>query len=339
MIDSQVHIFARENLPDGNREEFARRAARARLPYRDHKEIVPRVGRGTWDGEAEALIEFLDAAELELGVNATCDFGPCFGEEAEWDGLRIHEHAYEMTQRHPGRVAFVCGVDPRRHDALDILDRSVTEWGAVGWQCFPANGYEPTDPLCLRLFERCLQLGVAAVIRTGSGDIGPYTAYSHPYYVEDVARLYRDLEIIDEHAGGGLDGLWRESLLVASTNPNVTLQLGLWQGSALFGSPRAPDRIAEFLRILHTMREQVGAHRLLWGSDYMRGFDTAASVRWAQLFRDLPAVAREHGFLFNDDEVELMTDANARRLFGLPAAAAAASTGVEAPSVEMGAAR
>jgi predicted TIM-barrel fold metal-dependent hydrolase len=294
VIDSQVHIFARENLPDGNREEFARRAARARLPYRDHKEIVPRVGRGTWDGEAEALIEFLDAAEVELGVNATCDFGPCFGEEAEWDGLRIHEHAYEMTQRHRGRVAFVCGVDPRRHDALDILDRSVKEWGAVGWQCFPANGYEPTDPLCLRLFERCLQLGVPAVIRTGSGDIGPYTAYSHPYYVEEIA------------------------------------QLGLWQGSALFGSPRAPDRIAEFLRILHTMREQVGAHRLLWGSDYMRGFDTAASVRWAQLFRDLPAIAREHGFLFNDDEVELMTDANARRLFGLPAGAAAASTGAEA---------
>jgi len=86
------------------------------------------------------------------------------------------------------------------------------------------------------------------------------------------------------------------------------------------------------------MREQVGAHRLLWGSDYMRGFDTDASVRWAQMFRDLPAVAREHGFLFNDDEVELMIDANSRRLFGLTAAAVA-STGAEAPSTEIGAAR
>ena len=324
MIDSQVHVFARENLPDGNRAEFARRAARSRLPYRDPQEILPRVGRGTWDPEGAAVIEFLDQAGVELGVNATCDFGPCFGEEAEWDGLRIHEHAYEVAQLHPGRIAFLCGVDPRRHDALEILDRSVTEWGAVGWQCFPANGYAPTDPLCLRLFERCLALGVPAVIRTGSGDIGPYTAYSHPYYVEDVARLFRDLEIIDEHAGGGLDGLWRESLLVASTNPNVSLGLGLWQGAALFGSPRAPDRIAEFVRILHTMREQVGAHRLLWASDYMRGFNVDHTVRWAELFRDLPGVAREHGFLFDEDEVDLITDRNARRLFGLP-------TGGEAP--------
>ena len=319
MIDSQVAIFARESLPDGNRLEFARRAARSRLPFRDPLEIVPRVGRGVWDPDASALIAFLDAAGVDLGINAVCDFGPCFGEEAEWNGLRIHEHAYEMTQRHPGRLAFLCGIDPRRHDALDILDRSVREWGAVGWHCFPANGYAPTDARCLRLFERCLRLGVPAVIRTGSGDIGSYTGYSHPYYVEEVARAYRDLEIIDEHTGGGLDGLWRESLLVASTNPNVTLGLGLWQGSALFGSPRAPDRIAEFLRILHSMREQVGAHRILWASDYMRGFDADESTRWAQLFRNLPALAGEHGFLFDDGEVGLMTDANARRLFGFAA--------------------
>ena len=55
MIDSQIHVFARENLPDGNRAEFARRAARSRLPYRDPQEILPRVGRGTWDPEGEAV--------------------------------------------------------------------------------------------------------------------------------------------------------------------------------------------------------------------------------------------------------------------------------------------
>ena len=65
------------------------------------------------------------------------------------------------------------------------------------------------------------------------------------------------------------------------------------------------------------MREQIGAHRVLWASDYMRGFDLDESVRWAQLFRNLPAVASEHGFLFNEPEVDLITDANARRIFGL----------------------
>ena len=71
------------------------------------------------------------------------------------------------------------------------------------------------------------------------------------------------------------------------------------------------------------MREQVGAHRILWASDYMRGFNVDHAVRWATLFRELPDLAREHGFLFDADEVETITDRNARRLFSLPQAAAA----------------
>jgi len=127
MIDAQVHVFVKENLPDGNRMEFARRAARSRLPYRDPLEILPRVGRGTWDPGAEDLLQFMDDAKIDIAVNAVSEFGPCFGEEAEWDGWRIHEHAYEISTQTKGKVQFMCGVDPRRHDAMQILEKSIKE--------------------------------------------------------------------------------------------------------------------------------------------------------------------------------------------------------------------
>ncbi|MFN8532429.1 MAG: amidohydrolase family protein [Dehalococcoidia bacterium] len=320
MIDSQVHIWSRENLPDGNRLEFARRAARTRLPYRNPLDIVPRVGQVTWDPEAETLLAFLDANDIAVAINQVCDFGPCFGEECAWSIAQIHDHAADLCRRHPGRIAFACGVDPRRHDALDELRRCVTELGAVAWQCFPANGYRPDDRICYRLFETCLELGIPAVIRTGDGDIGPYTGFSHPFYVENVARDFRELEIVMEHAGGGLDMLWREATMIARVNPNVSLQLGLWQsGAAIFGGPRSPARLGEFVGVLHVMREAVGAHRILWGSDHMRGQNEESNRQWVELWRNLPARAAEFGYGFDEAEVRLMTDENARRIFQLPA--------------------
>ena len=317
MIDAQVHVFVKENLPDGNRMEFARRAARSRLPYRDPLEILPRVGRGTWDPGAENLITFMDEAGIDIAVNAVSEFGPCFGEEAEWNGWEIHEHAYKISLDTKGRIPFMCGVDPRRHDAMQILEKSIKDWGAVGWQCFPANGYLPTDSICMPLYAKCLELNVPVIIRTGYGDIGPYTPESRPYHIEEVARLFRDLEIIDEHAGGGLDGLWRESLLVAKANPNVNLMPSLWQGTDLFGNERGPNRIQEFIKILHTFRESIGAHRILWGSDYMKGFDKQKSIDWAHFFQNLIQNAGEYEYIFSQDEIELMNQENAKRIYHL----------------------
>ena len=73
MIDAQVHVFVKENLPDGNRMEFARRAARSRLPYRDPLDILPRVGRGTWDPGAEDLLQFMQDAKIDIAVNAVSE--------------------------------------------------------------------------------------------------------------------------------------------------------------------------------------------------------------------------------------------------------------------------
>lgn len=320
MIDSQIHIWARENLPDGNRLEFARRAARARLPYRDPKDIVPRVGQVTWDPKAEASMDFLNRNNIDVAVNQVCDFGPCFGEEADWTIAEIHDHAAQVARDNPGRIVFAAGVDPRRHNAVEELRRCVTELGAVAWQCFPANGYRPDDRVCYRLYDACVELGIPVVIRTGSGDIGPYTRYSHPYYVEDVARDFRDLEIVMEHAGGSLDLHWREAASIGSENPNVNLQLGLWQtSSAIFGGPRSPSRMDEFIKALHIMRDAVGAHRILWGSDHMRGQNEEKNDKWVDLWRNLPETAAKYGYTFTQDEVDLMIDANSRRIFKLPA--------------------
>ena len=85
----------------------------------------------------------------------------------------------------------------------------------------------------------------------------------------------------------------------------------------MFGSERAPDRLEEFVKILHTFRETIGAHRILWGSDYMRGFDKQKSIDWAVFFQNLISNAKKYGYIFTEDEVDLMNHQNAQRIYQL----------------------
>jgi predicted TIM-barrel fold metal-dependent hydrolase len=316
LIDAHIHVWARENLPDGDRWAFARRAARSRLPFRNPEDIFPRVGVGAWDPEGEEMIRIMDDIGIDKVIDHVCDFGPGFGNEASWSFEEIQEHAHTLIGKYPDRYYPLCGVDPRRYNAVQLLERSVLEWGAVGWQCFPANGYRPDDPMCFPLYQKCQELGVPVVIRTGNGDIVPDTVSSNPLYVEPVARLFPELNLILAHSGGGIDGHWREAVMVASVNPTIHLQLSLWQ-NGLFATERAPDRIGEFLRILSTMVTRVGAHRILWGTDFARGSDMDVNKKWANLFLNLPEEAKEYKFLFSDEERDLMCYANSQRLFKL----------------------
>jgi predicted TIM-barrel fold metal-dependent hydrolase len=106
-------------------------------------------------------------------------------------------------------------------------------------------------------------------------------------------------------------------LLVAKANPNVNLMPSLWQGTDLFGNERGPNRIQEFIKILHTFRESIGAHRILWGSDYMKGFDKQKSIDWAHFFQNLIQNASEYEYIFSQDEIELMNQENAKRIYHL----------------------
>ncbi len=76
--------------------------------------------------------------------------------------------------------------------------------------------------------------------------------------------------------------------------------------------------IAEFFRVLGHMRREVGAHRILWGTDLpMRGSGFQLTKRWAEIVRNLPEEAAKHGVTFTQEEAEFIAHGNAERLLGI----------------------
>ncbi len=317
LIDAYVHVFTYENLNDANRWAWAHWYARIKPPYRDPATIFPKVGRTVWDPEGEDLIKAMDEMGVDAVINQVVDWGVVFGEESPWSIEDIQKHGYSLSQKYPGRVYNACGVDPRRYNATEILERSVKEWGAVCFQLFPANGYYPDDPVLLPVYQKCAELGIPIVVRTGHGEMGGFIRQSHPFCIETPAKMFRDVQFILAHTGGGLDALWREALLLASfNNPNIVLELSEWQRYAnLFGSSKAPSRMGEFLSVLNVMRDQIGAHRIMWGTDYIKGSDLETDKKWADLFKNLPSEAKKYGYTFTQEETDQICFENAKRIF------------------------
>ena len=324
VVDSHVHVFCREVLPDANRWSFARWAATRRVPNRDPADIYPRVGIRTWDPEAEDLLEWMDFCGIDTVVNLVTDWGLTWGEEPEWDIWKVNQFAADLRQKLPaGRYQFACGVDPRRYNASEVVEKAVKEWGAVALKLLPCTGFYPNDAVCYPIYETVQSLGIPIVMHTGHGDVAPYPMQSHPFNVADVARDFPKLNIILAHAGGGIDGLWREANLIGFLG-NIYFDVSAWQNHPSFmPTDQGPALDEEAIKVLHVFRGRWGCEKILFGTDYIKGLGLSREATWnndryyADFYRELPERAKKFGYGFSREETDLMLEGNAKRLFKL----------------------
>ena len=96
----------------------------------------------------------------------------------------------EMVRRHPGRLYFNCGVDPRRKNALAIVEKAAKEWGAVGLKLHPATGWYPNDREVYPIYRKCVELGLYVDFHTGPMYPPMKSKYSHPIHLDEVAAIF-----------------------------------------------------------------------------------------------------------------------------------------------------
>ena len=288
LVDAHVHCFVFEEFPPGERWAFANKWAwgirnisvdkhvvalppvNQRGPWRDPQEVFPRVGRKVCDPDGEKLMQYMDNVGLDKVVAMMVDWGVAWAEEAEFDIEQVNKHAGELTQKYEGRFYACAGVDPRRRTARDIAERALRDYGAVGIKLMAANGFSPEDPICYPIYELAQAYEAPIVIHTGVGDVASFVQYAHPWLVEKPAKMFPRVQFVLAHAGGGLDGLWREVNLMVSCLPNIAVDLAEWQYS-IPATADAPGREQEFIHVLHALRRRLGAHNIMLATDFMPG--------------------------------------------------------------------
>jgi predicted TIM-barrel fold metal-dependent hydrolase len=212
-----------------------------------------------WDRTGQKLISQMDLAGVDKCMIMPIDWGlhPAFQNAMNiWDQHLAHR---ALVDKYPDRIVLFACIDPRRIDAITMLDDAINHLGCVGLKIHPAAGFYPNDDLAYKLYERCEEYKIPVMVHTGPEPNPLYSKYCQPIYMDQVAVDFPELKIILAHAG--FEAWVNEAIAVAASSSNVYLDISGWQ---LMAKHRPNDFYSHFNRMLSI----VGSTRILWGSDY-----------------------------------------------------------------------
>jgi uncharacterized protein len=166
--------------------------------------------------------------------------------------------------------------------------------GARGIKIHPiAQAFLPDDPAMYDTYRACAESDAAVIAHAGAAKGS--TQWAEPNAYAAVLRDHPDLQVVLAHLGGAR---WRQAIDLAAAFPNVSFDL--CEIVAWVGAPGAPTRDE-----LATMIREIGADRVLFGTDYP-WYDVEATIDQVM---DLPHLSVE--------EKEGILGANAIRILGL----------------------
>ena len=309
IIDMHIHIWRPEFIPASIRWAYAEQAAFKRLPFRDPKDIFPKVTTGVSDPEGAFTIRDMNRAGIDAAVCIYADFSVIAGQDPEVSLYEIHKHYSEVQKKYAGRIYAFASVDPRRKDGFDIFEKAIDELGLKGLKLYTPCGFYPYDEICKPFYKKCVEENLPVVFHTAVTGYPFVGWFAHPIHVCQVQRAYPQLQIILAHAG--YKAWWEEAVIVARYHPHTYLELSQWAEYAL-------KNPADFIKKLAYMKDNVGAHRILFATDYMAGpaitEEKSIWPRWVQFFKTLPETASKYGYTFTDEEIDLILGENARRI-------------------------
>ena len=205
------------------------------------------------------LIKDMDEAGIDKSVLLTDDFGLAPGLSKPKVSIEeINKGIADAADQYPDRLIAFAGVDPRRKNAVEILEKGVQEWGMKGLKLYPPCGFYPNDPVVTPLWEKANELGIPVTVHSGPTFPQLKMKYSQPVYLEDVLVRYPDLNIIIAHLGGGI---WAEEVMaLRQMRDNVYADISGWQGMVY------ADREYTIQRLVHVYSSL--RSKCLFGSDW-----------------------------------------------------------------------
>lgn len=314
IVDAHIHVLDRDWIPRGVRQAWARQAAGRRHPMPSVEEVEERVMRRQSDPTGELTIAAFDRLGVDFGVIPVVDW--TIVGDAKPDELTIedlHDHHDRLVDTTGGRLVYCAGLDPRHPNAREIAERSLERPGCVGLKLYPAAGWNIDDPRHDWVLAFAAEHDRPVVVHTAPLGGDPLvTPNSRPAALAAAMQRYPTIAWVFAHAG--FEAWWLEAVDIAFGWQRAYLDLSLWQRSADLD-------YAEFRRRIALAKSRVGAHRLLFGSDIIRGPgddpEGADLGRWIDQFSALAEPYAGSPAVLSQDELELSMAAAAVDLYRL----------------------
>jgi predicted TIM-barrel fold metal-dependent hydrolase len=236
----------------------------------------------------------------------------------------INRRFCSLEELHPGRMFAFFGVDPRRPNAAALFASALeADHPPVGLKIYASTGFYPYDEVCRPLYGIATEREIPVLFETGVVGAPMRPRFARPSFLIDVAADFPAMPIIVGHVGRS--AWWEEALATARGCPSMRLDLsGWWQERRKLGE-------GTLIRDLGRLRDEIGPHRLQWGTDRSSGPSRSGDrstwpeeIAW---WRDLRAVAARHDVTFTTEEVDMILGENAAGLLRKQGRLPSVSTG------------
>jgi len=295
IIDSHVHLWLRDHLPDAMLRMYLEPLAL--LNDVMNWEVETETVWPEYIVDAEKVLEALDAGGVDKAVVLPIDFN--LVEKARIDVFEYNDWVFQTCNQVPDRLIPFVGVDPQRGEAaLKLLDHFVSKYNAIGVKMYPSTGWYPNEERVMAFLDRVDDLGLTIVTHAGAAWGSLEEKYSEPSYWTDVLERYPDTNLVLAHLGGR----WRQQTYhMCKEYRNCYTDCSALQGWL----PSDPDTALSRLRELAaTIPDKVS-----FGSDFPLFELSYATSTWAHFVKTQPWA--------DEDTKAKLLGGNMRKLLGI----------------------
>ena len=311
IVDAHVHLNDDTWRPRAFKRGLGRIISASLAKYTgefaDPDELIKGADDQYTDPTGELLLADMDEAGVDVSVICTVDYAmgadePCSGTPDCAPIAEVNRRFGDIARKHPERLVHLVAIDPRRKDAVAVLEEGVTRHGARGLKLHPTTGFYPDDPVCYPLYQKALELNVPVLFHTGTQPAPMKAKYSRPVFVDGAAADFPDLKMVMAHVG---HCWWEEALAIAGTKWNLCVDISGWQREYLYH----PDKFYEMLRLA---LDEIGPWRVMYGTDNPYLQLVLSSKNWVEAVKN---AVNSKEFRFSTEEIDIVMGPAAERLY------------------------
>jgi predicted TIM-barrel fold metal-dependent hydrolase len=203
IFDAHAHLYHSSWYPAAFSQSMARayarrmRASGRQIPTKTAENLLSRM---LTDSTGKTTLTIMDKVGIDKRLILVLDWGVELG-EAEKSIWEIHREILGICARFRDRLVGFAGVDPRRADALALLNWAFDDLGARGLKLHPTSRWRLDDPEAHRVVEAAADRCLPVLVHIGRTIDCLSDANAQPQALISLAKAFPGVTFIAGHSG------------------------------------------------------------------------------------------------------------------------------------------